>query len=280
MTDFPQSPPDPTEEDESTNYALPPDTPENATAITSQPVEPQEPRRVPVYLPDVKPYVTYGIIAVTVLVYLAQYATQTLIGLDIPYQFGVKYNPLIDAGEYWRLLTPMLLHGGLMHIGFNMYALYILGPWLERFYGHWQFLLLYTLGGLTGNIVSYLRIPNPSLGASTATFGLLAAYGILAYRNQKTFGARGKAMVQNALQVIIINLFIGLTPGIDNWGHLGGALGGIALAWLAGPIVDLDKKDPNRYTMKNTRSDSQFLMTFVLLFLFAFAIGIILPGAS
>jgi len=174
-------------------------------------------------LPDTKPTVTYSIIAITVLVFLAQQVTQTYLGVDVPANLGIKYNPLIDAGEYWRLIAPVLLHGSVLHIGFNMYALFILGRELERFYGHLRFLLLYLVGGFSGGVFSYLLTSAPSLGASTAVFGLLAAYGILGYRNQRIFGPQSQRIVRNVIQVAAINFLFGLSPGIDNWGHLGGA---------------------------------------------------------
>jgi rhomboid protease GluP len=192
---------------------------------------------------------------------------------------GIKYNTLIDAGQYWRLLTPMLLHGSFLHIGFNMYAVYLLGRLLERFYGHWKFLLLYVLGGFTGALASYLLTPNPSLGASTSTFGLLAAYGILAYRNKLIFGSRAKLMLRNAIQVGVLNLIIGLSGGIDNWAHLGGALGGIALAWFAGPVFELTGSTMETMRVKNKITDRLFVSVFLGLFLLAGVIAIVLPGA-
>lgn len=255
--------------------------PENQTfPPNGEPTPPQQPTQIRIQLPDTQPVVTYTIIGLTILVFLAQYATNAIFGFDIPQAIGVKFNPLIDSGQYWRLLTPMLLHGSLMHIGFNMYAVYILGGWLERFYGHWQFLLLYILAGFTGGLASYLLTSSPSLGASTSTFGLLAAYGILAYRNQKVFGSRARLMWRNALQVAVLNLILGLSPGIDNWGHLGGVIGGAALAWLAGPILKLAGTNVDDLRMINTGSSRQFTLVFGVLFLLTFFLAVILPGAS
>jgi rhomboid protease GluP len=89
----------------------------------------------------------------------------------------------------WRLFTPLLLHGSIAHIGFNMYALFIIGPGLERYYGHLRFLVLYLLAGFAGNVFSFLFTPALSVGASTAIFGLVAAQGVFLYRHRQLFGA-------------------------------------------------------------------------------------------
>jgi rhomboid protease GluP len=110
------------------------------------------------------------------------------LGFDVPAALGMKVNELIIHGQIWRLITPVLLHGSILHLGFNMYALYILGPGLERFYGHWRFLTLYLLAGFAGNVMSFIFSPNPSLGASTAIFGLLGAQGVFLYHNRGIYG--------------------------------------------------------------------------------------------
>jgi membrane associated rhomboid family serine protease len=73
------------------------------------------------------------LLAVTIVVYLLQMASKQLYGEDVVAMMGMKSNAAIEAGQWWRLITPMFLHGGIFHIGFNMYALYVLGPSLERF---------------------------------------------------------------------------------------------------------------------------------------------------
>lgn len=246
----------------------------------SSPTPPQIPQQVRIQFPQIQPITTYAIIAATVLVFIAQNASQALTGYDYPLLFGIKSNPAIDAGEYWRLFTPMLLHGNILHIGFNMYATYLLGRALERFYGHWKFLLLYILSGFTGGLASYLLTPSPSLGASTATFGLLTAYGVFAYRNKKIFGSRSKLMVRNVLQVAVLNLVIGLSPGIDNWAHLGGVLGGVALAWFAGPEFEVAGASLVDLHLQNKRTDQQFWLVFLSLFVLTAFIAVFFPGAA
>jgi rhomboid protease GluP len=239
----------------------------------------QSPRQMNVVVEDRNPVVTYAIIAVTVIVFLLQMGTEAFLGYDLPVSIGIKYNPLIDQGEYWRLIAPVLLHGDFLHIGFNMYALYILGRGLEPFYGHGRFLLLYLAGGFAGATASYLLTASPSLGASTATFGLLAAYGVLGFRNKRIFGKQSQLIVRNVVQVALINFVLGLSPGIDNWGHFGGALGGLALAWFGGPVLDFSVKGTSLH-IQDQRKLSEFLVTFVAVFGFTAALALLLNGKT
>ncbi len=151
--------------------------------------QPQQPRQIQVAVPNVKPTVTYVILGVTVFIYLLQLAGVYLLQIDLAAALGMKVNSLIRAGQIWRLITPVFLHDstlpyGLLHIGFNMYALFLYGRGLEARFGHARFALLYFLSGYAGNVLSFLVTPGPSLGASTAVFGLLAAEGMFILQNR------------------------------------------------------------------------------------------------
>jgi rhomboid protease GluP len=207
-----------------------------------QPVPPQQVVRVA--LPTSAPYVTYAIIAITVFVYILQLATQALLQLDLPIAFFVKANELIRQGQLWRLVTPALVHGSLAHIGFNMYALFSFGSGLERHFGHGRFLLLYVLGAFTGNVLSFLLSDGYSVGASTAVFGLIGAEGVFLYQNRELFAGRFGDAIRNIIFIVAINLFFGLQPGIDNWGHVGGLLGGLIFTWFAGPLWEIEGIQP------------------------------------
>jgi rhomboid protease GluP len=206
---------------------------------------PPQPRPVPVSLPASSPRVTYTILGITVAAYLVQLLTQFLFGYDVAIELGAKANQAIRAGQLWRFFTPMLLHGSILHIGFNMYALYIFGIGLERRYGHGRFLLLYILGGFAGSVFSFLFSSANSIGASGAIFGLVAAEGIFLFQNRKLFGAQVRGALNNVIFVVAINLFLGLQPGIDNWGHMGGLMGGLIFAWFAGPRWEVQGISPN-----------------------------------
>jgi rhomboid protease GluP len=206
-------------------------------------------RSIRVSLPNRRPYLTYTIAGFTVLVYLLQVGSTYLFGyanpsagLDWLEVYGAMISSGVRAGEVWRLLTPMLLHASVPHILFNMYALVVFGTGLERNFGHWRFLILYILGGFAGNVLSFLHLSGSSysVGASTAIFGLVGAEGIFLYQNRKLFGRQFGRLIGNIIFVVAVNLFlVGLAPGIDNWGHIGGLLGGLIFAWFAGPIWEV-----------------------------------------
>lgn len=200
------------------------------------------PTRQPSYvrMPSLPPTVTYVLIGFTVFIYILQMLGSALLGdsnygIDFVTLYGARISDAIDAGQLWRLITPVFLHGSLSHIFFNMYALFSIGSLLEKHFGHGRFLLLYFLGAFSGNVLSYLFSQGYSVGASTAVFGLVAAEAVFFYQNKDLFGSYARQAISNAVFIIVINLFIGLAPMIDNWGHVGGLLGGAMFAWFAGP---------------------------------------------
>lgn len=209
-------------------------------------------------LPARTPVVTYFLLATTVLVYIAQRITEATMGVDLPALYGMKINEAILAGQYWRLVTPMWLHGSLTHIFFNMYALYAIGRGLEQQYGHVRYAILYLVSGFAGNVMSYLLTANPSLGASTAIFGLVAAEGIFIYQNRKLF-RNARAMLGNVIIIVVINLALGLTGSVDNNGHLGGLVGGLLLAWFGGPLWKVNQM-LGGYELTDERDDSRMMI--------------------
>jgi rhomboid protease GluP len=190
-------------------------------------------------LPASRPLVTYTLLVFTILIYILQEASGFITGQDLPALLGMKVNQWIIEGEYWRLITPMFLHGSLMHIAFNMYALYIFGPSLEHHFGRVRYSILYFLAGFAGNIFSFIFSDYPSLGSSTAIFGLIGAQAVFLYRNKDLFAGVGQRALSQIVMIAAINLFIGLSPGIDNWGHIGGLIGGASFTALAGPLLEL-----------------------------------------
>ncbi len=209
---------------------------------------------VQIKLPEGKPLVTYSLMVITVILYLFQLLTGYLVGYDIPADIGLKVNELIMAGQYWRLVTPMFLHGSILHLGFNMYALYILGSRVERFFGSFRFLGLYLIAGISGNIFSFFFTPAPSLGSSTAIFGLLGAEGVFIYHHRKLFGEQFRVALRQIIQVAAVNIVIGLSPGIDNWGHIGGLVGGAIFTWFTGPLLKVQESPP-RLNLEDQRTE-------------------------
>jgi len=209
-----------------------------------------------------RPYVTYSLMGICVVVYLLQFATQTIYGTDIPAALGVKANNLILQGQIWRLFTPMLLHSiqNPLHLAFNMYSLFYLGTNLEKYYRHWRFLGLFILGGFAGNVISFMFSPYPALGASTAIFGLLGAEGVLLYQNREVFGDKARQALSQVVMIAVINMVIGLSSrGIDIWGHIGGLIGGTLFAWFAGPLLQWQGLNA-AYTIKDVRTNREVII--------------------
>ena len=190
---------------------------------------------VSVRMPVQPVWVAYVFLGLILAVFIGQLASTQFLGDDIILNLGAKVNPLIAQGEYWRLFTAIFIHSGFLHIGFNAYALYILGRDVERFSGALRFTLIFLLAGLSGSVFSLIFNPSPSVGASGAIFGLIGALAVFLYRHRQLFGERGRRNFQNVVIIALINLAFGLQGGIDNWAHLGGLIGGLLLGWVLGP---------------------------------------------
>ncbi|KKI88652.1 hypothetical protein WQ54_30955 [Bacillus sp. SA1-12] len=182
-----------------------------------------------------KPFWTYVFLGLQIMMFLVlelfggSTNTETLI------RFGAKFNPLIFEGEWWRFVTPIVLHIGFLHLLMNSFALYFIGPAVERAYGSSRFLFIYLVAGISGSIVSFAFSPFLSAGASGAIFGCFGALLYIGVLNPKVFF---RTMGSNLLVIVAINIAIGFAiPNIDNAGHIGGLIGG----FLAALIVQLPK---------------------------------------
>lgn len=175
--------------------------------------------------------VTMALIAINVIIFLA--------GLLVPdlgdrfFTEGAQFKPLIDRGEWWRALTAMFLHSGITHVLFNMWALWLFGPTLERRYGSVPFAALYLAGGLNGAALFHAmgRVA-PAVGASGAIFGLFGALLVASYRQRHTVA--GRAVFSQLLLLLILNLSLPFIVERIAWeAHLGGLIAGlvIAFAW-------------------------------------------------
>ena len=176
------------------------------------------------------------LIAVNLLVFLiSAWISKNIFDIDIYTLIimGAKVNSLIDKGQVWRLITCAFLHGGLIHIFFNMYALKILGPEIEYVYGKVKYLVIYLLSAIAASIFSYIFGPQSvSVGASGAIFGLFGTMLIFGIKHRKQMG---KAYMMNILQVIFVNVIIGISSSnIDNAAHFGGLIVGALIALLLG----------------------------------------------
>ncbi|EKX32426.1 hypothetical protein GUITHDRAFT_166710 [Guillardia theta CCMP2712] len=185
--------------------------------------------------------VTDFFLIVNVVVFLLQLLTQGAL-----LEAGAKITSMIVyERQYYRLLTPIFLHGSLSHILVNCFSLNAIGPQVERYFGTERTVITYLLAGIAGNVASFYFGPKliPSVGASGAIFGLVGALGVFLARHQDIFGDRSRYMLNGIIQTCILNLIIGLAPGsnIDNWGHIGGAIGGAVVAYLIGPNLKVKR---------------------------------------
>jgi len=245
------------------DYPPPPAYPEYNQGPPAPPARPN-----PLQQPQTRPVVTYTLIGINIVFFLFQQVGPMILGQDLT-QFGLKANELIVLGQYWRLITPMFLHGSIIHLGFNLYALYIFGPGLERHFGRPRFIALYVLSGFAGNVMSFIFTSAPSLGSSTAIFGLLGAEGVFLYRNRRLFGGSARRALNNLILLAVINLVFGLSsPGIDNWGHLGGLIGGTLFAWIGGPILAVKNDYPGLSVVDTRESRDAIVAALIDLIVF------------
>jgi len=171
------------------------------------------------------PYVTYLIIAMCLIFYF------------VPLIFGEYANvidafcvhgPSIKAGQYYRLLTGMFLHGNIFHLAFNCYALYVIGKQLESFLGKIKYTIIYLFSGIIGSFFTCIFTGDAaSIGASGAIFGLMGSLVYFGYHYRVYLGTTLKSQL---IPLIVLNLMYGfMVPGIDNFAHIGGLIGGVLI---------------------------------------------------
>ena len=172
-----------------------------------------------------RPYITYALIMINVLLYFIPLLTGSYDKLINDFCI---YAPAIKSGELYRLFTGIFLHGNLLHLAFNCYALYILGMQLESFMGKVKYLIIYLFAGLTGALFSMIFSNySASIGASGAIFGIMGAIVYFGYHYRVYLGNVIKSQI---IPVIVLNLAIGfLSSGIDNFAHIGGLIGGFLI---------------------------------------------------
>ncbi|HCZ07354.1 MAG: hypothetical protein PWP37_851 [Thermotogota bacterium] len=186
-------------------------------------------------------------------------------------KLGAQYGPLVDSGQYNRLITAMFLHGGLLHLFFNMYALIYLGTIIEKVYSTPKFVVAYFLSGVVGNIATQIFYHNTiSIGASGAIFGLVGMLFAAGRRRDMPYYVRpitGTAL----LPMIIFNLFLGFTAGnINNAAHIGGLVTGIVLGLAISP----------RYTWRGWRIWNILMIIVIAVVFLSFFFLFIQPSVS
>jgi len=191
------------------------------------------------------PIVTYGIIAICAALFLIDGALSG--GGTIGIGFGAGVGPLGDsnvingfavaAGEWWRIITSAFFHLGLIHIGFNMYVLYLYGPIVERMYGPIEYGLIYLLAAAGGSVLTILLDPEQrAVGASGAIFGVIGLLFVVGRRHHAVLGPQARRMVAGmGGYLVFLLIFTFVVPGISWTGHIGGLAVGAALGFVLPP---------------------------------------------
>ena len=177
--------------------------------------------------------------------------TQVLLGVNVAVfllalafpvidDLGVNYGPYTLAGQWWRLATYMFLHGGFLHIAFNMWCLWDLGALCESLYGRATFAAVYLITGVAGGVASVGWRPlGATVGASGAIFGLAGALVASFYLGEFSLPRDAiRATLKRLAFFVVINVVLsGVIPGVDNACHIGGLLGGMILGALIAVVA-------------------------------------------
>lgn len=168
-----------------------------------------------------KPYVTWALLGLMGMGFLLQQVNGV-----VTLQFGMWGAGIDHADQWYRLVTSAFLHAGVMHLLFNGFALYVVGPQLESWLGHVRYLALWVVSAVGGSVLSYLVVPGQlSVGASGAVFGLFGAIFVL--------GKRLRLDTRFILGLLAVNLLITfLVPNIAWTAHIGGLVSGLLLGWV------------------------------------------------
>ena len=175
------------------------------------------------------PIITKILITINIVIFILQ----LVLGWDIVANFGANYAPFVKSGKFYVLFTSMFIHGNLIHLLFNMYALYIIGPQVESFYGKIKYLAIYFGSGILGALLSDIFLQNSiSVGASGAIFGLLSSIVYFGYHYRAYLDTVIRSQI---MPLIIFNIFLGIViPNIDTFCHIGGLIGGVLVSMACG----------------------------------------------
>ncbi|GAB4519497.1 MAG: rhomboid family intramembrane serine protease [Anaerolineae bacterium] len=249
----------------------------------------EERRRIILHIPVTPPTITYALIALNTVIFVVGFFVISPDQLNALYDWGAtNRESVLVMGEYHRLLTAMFLHGGLAHIAFNMYALYAIGQTVERFFGHFRFALVYFLGGLAGSVLSVL-LNGPqvfSVGASGAVFAIVGGEMAFLYKHRKLLGDMGRAQLRQLIIIAGINFAFGFATtvdsggvNIDNWGHIGGLIGGLIVAWIISPLFLIQRHPENPQALMTYDSNPLQRQTQPLLAYFSGLLAILIAAS-
>ncbi len=204
-----------------------------------------------------RPIVSYTLLAIIVLIFGVMTAAGGSTVPTVLIDFGAMFGPAILDGQLWRLFSAMFLHIGVTHLAFNGFALYSIGRDVERIFGHSRFIALYLLSGLFGSLATFAvrGVDEFSAGASGALFGMVGMSFAFFFFHRKRLGKQGKAQMKQLLQLVAVNLVIGISlPGINNLAHMGGLFGGLFLGYFMAPRhhIALDDFKQEAYLVDQT----------------------------
>ncbi|KAK8569126.1 hypothetical protein V6N12_007658 [Hibiscus sabdariffa] len=188
-----------------------------------------------------------GILAsINIAVFIFEIATPVRIPelelFSIPSVYGAKVNDLILVGEWWRLVTPMFLHSGILHVSLGCWGLLSFGPQVCRHYGPFTFLLIYLLGGFAGNLISFFHTPEPTVCGTGPVFAVIGAWLIYQIQNRDVMSKENSdRMLQKAILVTALSCILSNFGPIDDWTHLGAAFSGMAYGFFICPTLQLDE---------------------------------------
>ncbi|XP_062106317.1 RHOMBOID-like protein 9, chloroplastic isoform X2 [Humulus lupulus] len=160
---------------------------------------------------------------------------------SLPLLYGAKVNHLILVGEWWRLITPMFLNCGVFDIGLGCWALLTFGPKVCRGYGSFTFVLIYILGGISGNLISFLHTPKPTIGGTAPIYAIIGAWLIYQIQNKDVISKDvSESLFQKAIIITGLGFILSHFVPIDEWAHFGAAFSGVAYGFLTCPTLQLD----------------------------------------
>lgn len=239
----------------------PPDQKRRVHPLEREPTPPSQPggesprKQTTLHIPSVRPLVTYTMIGIMVAVFLLRATSPGTDEAILRWGANQRELVLVD-GQIYRLLSSMYLHASVyssrgtfalensLHLFLNAYMIFVVGSSIERLFGHVRYALVYLLGGLAASVASIvLGSGGYSVGASGAVFAILGAQFVYLYQHRKLLGAAGRRQLMGLVQLVGINLIFGFLTNaagasirIDNWAHIGGAIGGLTLSFAIAPL--------------------------------------------
>ncbi|KAI7757550.1 hypothetical protein M8C21_019747 [Ambrosia artemisiifolia] len=226
-------------------------------------------------------YLISAMTSINIAVYLFEIASPVknsdLDLFSLPALYGAKINHLIIYGEWWRLLTPMFLHTGMLHMGLGCWILLTFGPQVCRAYGPFTFFLIYILGGLSGNLTSFLHTPDPTVGGTGPEFGIIGAWLIYHYQNKDAMSKDFfESMYQKALIATALGFVLSAFGPIDDWTHFVALFTGIAYGFLTCPSLQTESGEENGMTLTGFGGNVDPCKSFVFFSIFVLVLSSLL----